>query len=768
MIRPLLAVLAVLCCAGFVSAADTRVETLGLRLSILTPLPYRNVPIDPDIDFAGYIRQARAKGVLDPNSIEVIDAANGERVSHALSETFAHEDRGRVEFVVHQPDRREYRIQFRTAPVRPPLKPQKHTPLIGTGDLLRANAGESRPITLAYSMAVTDLNNDGAADLAGTWNYFRRPGEFADSVVCYPGLKKGLAPEFGDLVELRYTEGTQAASKSFSHIYAATDFADLNHDGRIDLVYTKSGSNAAEFFLNTGRLDAGGFPRFAPAGSVEVPGWQACRLVDLTQDGVLDLVVDGNLVPNTNRAGWPFKPAPPGKLDAGRQPCFLDVNHDGRPDAICLRGNDTLQPDFYRIAWRPNEGGVPPTFGAEQLLQDIDVPHCSAVSTYALGAERGLIVQHDALETLTFFRLTDGAGEPTFERRGRAESISAPLAFGDQATPCLCDWDADGDLDLLIGGGHGWPQIVLNKGTPTQPRFAEPQFILANGKPIRFLRNEILGEPRNWHDMGYTFPIFADWDADGRADLIFPNETNRIFWYPNSGTPQAPRFEERREILCDGYPDSPELRALSARRANVPKSPEGVYPREREQPFFWRTGAAAADFNGDGLMDLATLDGFTRALTLFTQYRLDDQTLRLRKSGALKLGDGRAIDDQIVGRAAHWTESFRAIDWDRDGLLDLIYSVAGAHRGTKDGGSIYLLRNVGSKQKPEFAPPSTMRCFGQPIRFTNHGPHPWPGDLDGDGNADLVGYVEWSVYPFFSYAALSMPNRPQYELKLLN
>ena len=39
-------------------------------------------------------------------------------------------------------------------------------------------------------------------------------------------------------------------------------------------------------------------------------------------------------------------------------------------------------------------------------------------------------------------------------------------------------------------------------------------------------------------------------------------------------------------------------------------------------------------------------------------------------------------------------------DADADGLQDLIYSVAGAHAGTMDGGSIYLLRNVGTKTAP--------------------------------------------------------------------
>ena len=32
--------------------------------------------------------------------------------------------------------------------------------------------------------------------------------------------------------------------------------------------------------------------------------------------------------------------------------------------------------------------------------------------------------------------------------------------------------------------------------------FKEPTLILSEGKPIRFVRNDIFGEPHSWYDMG--------------------------------------------------------------------------------------------------------------------------------------------------------------------------------------------------------------------------------------------------------------------------
>jgi hypothetical protein len=36
--------------------------------------------------------------------------------------------------------------------------------------------------------------------------------------------------------------------------------------------------------------------------------------------------------------------------------------------------------------------------------------------------------------------------------------------------------------------------------------------------------------------------------------------------------------------------------------------------------------------------------------------------------------------------------------------------------------------------------------------------------MDGDGKPDILTCVEWSVYPFYSHAALTMKARPRYTL----
>lgn len=720
--------------------------------------------MDPLLDFGQLIRQAGLQGVLDRNSIEVRDSATGAVIPHATSDDFNYSDRGRVEWVIGEQTHVEYTIGFATNQRQTEIASRNFVPATGTGDLLRYNASQPRPLTLFYSAGLHDLAGNGRADLVGTWNYAHRPGRPWSGVVCYPRNPQPVSGfEFSDLVRLRWIDRPQASEPEFfEDIYTSSDLADFDGDGRLDLVRTVQGAGQATILLQTKRRDRSGLPLFAEAASVATDGWEACRAVDLNRDGKQDIVVDGLYLKNTAETGWPFEAAAPAKLDAGRQPCFIDLDADGLLDAVCLQGDE---PTRYRAAWRRNIGGDPPRFGPQRRLGDINVEFTTYVARVEIEDLHGLLVQHNASQELVLYELVEPSAEsPQFALRGRMESRRAVMSLSDQAWPCLCDWDDDGDFDLLVGGGYGWPRIVINEGTRTRPAFAEPQSISADGEPIRFVRNEILGEPDSWHNMGYPYPDFVDWDGDALPDLVFPNETNRIFWYKNIGTQKSPQFAARRQIICDGYRDSPESRARSAQRAAAEDSNNGVYPLEEEQPFFWRTGAAFADWNADGLTDFVTHDGFTRKATLFAQYRDEAGRLRLRKDRELELTDGRPIDDRIVNRRSHWTESFRAVDWDGDGLLDLIYSLSGAHSGIQDDGSIYLLRNAGTQTDPTFEPPRTMRCFGEPIRITNHGPHPWAGDFDGDGRPDLITCVEWSVYPFYNHAALEMPSRPEYEI----
>jgi len=734
--------------------------TIACRLTITSALPSDcgHIPFSPVIDFAGLICEAGAEGVFDPNSVAIIDLATGRPVDFARSEDFAYGDRGRLEWAITDPSHTEYIIHFRTAARRPPLQPPAFVPPVGVGDLLRYNAGAPRPITLQYAMKLVDLTGDGRPDLAGCWNYYHRPGSPLSGVVCYPRAGADDAFLFGEMARLRYREPGGEELRHFPGLYVEVDFADINGDGLVDLAFAEWSGQQVTFFLNTGERDDGGWPIFERAGEVPVPleSLRGLHLVDLDDDGALDLVVNGHFIRNANPAGWPFQPEAPVDLGIGTQLIFFDLDGDGALDALCLEAPDDPA-QFGTLAWRRRVTARPPTFGPPLPVAGFEgvesITHLAAVAGEPF---HGILLQYDMYQQIAGFKLIPGP-KPRFERRQRAESLAAVIAASDQAWPCICDWDGDGVWDLLVGGGYGWVRILRNRGSNVRPAFDEPCQVVADGQPLRLLRDNLL-HSRHWHNMGYPYPVFVDWDGDGLHDLLLPNETNRILWCRNIGTPREPRFAPPQFLEVEGFPDSAELRAASGRDGMDEALPNSPYPADARSPFCWRTGAAFADWNGDGLMDFIT-HGADRKATLFVQYRAADGCLRLRRHGHVRLADGRLIDDAIVGREAHWTESFRAVDWDGDGQPDLLYSLAGT-------GEIYLLSNVGTRAEPLFAPPRQMRCYGEPLAFTQHGPHPWVADLNGDGKPDLLGCVEWSVYPFYAHAALEMPAPPEYRIEL--
>jgi len=746
-----------------VSCGPTKLRALSpgigaysIAVQVKSEITYPRVPLDPTIDFGRLLRQAGVSSAVDLNSIKVVNVSTDKTVPHAL-EGFGLGSRGQVEWVVQDPRHRAYEIHFRTAASPRPLAPRPQIPLIGVGDLLRYNAGGPRPVTPIYVSGLVDMDGDGKRDLVGVWNYAHRPGTPWSGCVYFPRVGEADEFRFGDMVRVPRLPGP---------VYGYFAVADLNRDGLPDFVHTDRNAKTAAFYA---RAEKNGV--YEAAGSVDRQGgdWTPVRCVDLDGDGAQDLLFgkwrlysEGTIpegaasclfLPNRNPKGWPFEAGKAQSLGLGGiQPDFLDVDQDGRLDAVCLVPDPKGKAlSSFLVGWQRNLGGSPPRFSPVELLTEVNsaIWRPTGLAAVREGPRQGILLVTRNWQRTEFFELKREAGAPaSFGFFAVATSASAVISASDQAAPFVCDWDDDGDLDLLVGGGYGWPQIILNEGTDTHPAYAEQRLIQAAGQPIHLLRDEILGPPACWHNMGYLFPSFVDWDGDGLRDLMLPNETNRILWFPNVGTRKRPAFGTHSQIMVDGFSDSPALRTATAEL--VAKSPH-VYPKDKSQPFHWRSDAAFIDVNDDGLMDMIAPDWSKYSLGLFLRYRDANGQLRLKRERTLKTTEGKAFTGTRVN----------ALDWDGDGCFDIVYSRATGDR-SKD--TIFLARNVGSNADPVFEPERPLRAFGKPIYITRHGPHPWAGDLDGDGKPDLLCYVEWSVYPFYTHAVLAMPERPTLQL----
>lgn len=173
-------------------------------------------------------------------------------------------------------------------------------------------------------------------------------------------------------------------------------------------------------------------------------------------------------------------------------------------------------------------------------------------------------------EVYFFRRLADGSFAPPQQL---TTAGGKPLNVGSASAPFAVDWDGDGKPDLIVGTVSGAVFFVPNVGTRQKPAFGDPKALHAGGKPIQI-------------ESGDAAPVVADWDGDGKPDLVVGAEDGSVVWFRNEGTAREPR--------------------LAAARVLVPPSPSPWADDKARGAADWgiRVKPCVVDWDGDGLPDL--------------------------------------------------------------------------------------------------------------------------------------------------------------------
>lgn len=104
--------------------------------------------------------------------------------------------------MIRDPRHRVFEVRFRTTQQKHVLvEPKRRVSVIGTGDLLRYNACQPRPIALFHAAALVDLTGDGRPDLVACVEWSVYP------VYRHAALMKKRRPKYqvGQLVATRTT-----------------------------------------------------------------------------------------------------------------------------------------------------------------------------------------------------------------------------------------------------------------------------------------------------------------------------------------------------------------------------------------------------------------------------------------------------------------------------------------------------------------------------------------------------------------------------------
>lgn len=505
-------------------------------------------------------------------------------------------------------------------------------------------------VGLHASPLVIDFDGDGVNDLVA--------GCYKNHVIWYRNVGSNKAPR---LVYKGYVQADGKALKLPTRpvigrseaifdedYYPVLEWADWNGDGRPDLLAGGYITGRIFFFENTGRA-TDNTPLLKLRGPLEADG----------------------------------KPLNVG--DWAASPCVADFDGDGKLDLVTGRFPMTpaSESKFQMLRYFKNVGSK-----TRPVLSERPFPADGLMPNGGLADPKAVDIDGDGLldlvvsahENIYVFRNTGTATEPRFQ------VAVPPLSsrWGNDALPTrqFLDWNHDGWPDYVEGY-----DVHLNaaKGNPYQ--FDEVVSVLPPG--VRIAHPSGVGDDWFW-------PYLCDLDRDGRYDILFGDWHGNIWYHHNLGGADGTLFD---------------LKGVRLRTTDGKDIKVGPVDKHSKTDFQAMQGArtvfTAADFDGDGQLDLVVADTYG-----IVRY--------YRNAGT---GASPVFDPPVQIADLRVRLLLDAIDWNGDGQTDIV-------AGTIDH-QVHVLLNRRTSGPAQFDPPALL----------NLPPVLEPGtvavDLNRDGDTDL-------------------------------
>ena len=260
------------------------------------------------------------------------------------------------------------------------------------------------------------------------------------------------------------------------------------------------------------------------------------------------------------------------------------------------------------------------------------------------------------LDGFTYFENTGTRTAPKYALMKRVKNDAGQFLTMDleMITPTAIDWNKDGHLDLIVGDEDGRVAFIEGTGKfeDKVPVFKAPRYFQQEAADLKF--------------GALATPVGVDWDGDGDTDLLSGNTAGHIAFFENLSGPgvEKPKWAAPRLLEADGQ----IIRPMAG--------PNGSIQGPCEAKWGYTT-LSVADWDGDALPDLLV----NSILGKVTWYRntgtraqpklAAGQPVEVEWEGAPPRLAYGWMKPEGKGLLTQWRTTPVAVDWNRDGLMDL-------------------------------------------------------------------------------------------------
>lgn len=264
------------------------------------------------------------------------------------------------------------------------------------------------------------------------------------------------------------------------------------------------------------------------------------------------------------------------------------------------------------------------------------------------------IICGEFLDKITWFRNIGSRKKPKYAE-GKIlldEDDDTIRMHVEMIVPVACDFNQDGHIDLIVGDEDGRVVFIKNTGKVKKgmPIFKKPIYLKQIADNVKF--------------GALSAPCSVDWDGDGYEDIISGNSAGNIAFIKNINGAIPPKWDVPVYLKANGK----DIRIMAGKNMSI----QG--PAEEKWGY---TTISVADWDGDGIKDII----INSILGKIMWYKGTDDPYTLQGPFNVKVNWGNSVPPKPqwnwwnpgkTDLVTQWRTTPVAIDWNKDGLTDLI------------------------------------------------------------------------------------------------